>query len=255
VNDALPYAGGMVAGAHVAAINNLTVNGFDYINEKRFGSTFDEHVELNVMRGNWSSQFATGYYHGKYLTDTAMTVVGAYETAAGLKGMAATPALALVTGGTGSIAAAPSFALAGYGALLSKTSSSNLNKDLDQYRYYSQKSSKSTNQNQVKGLVDEGAGKTVDKLGSDALKKIGVPAKNSGIRAVTGNADDALEFFKGQVNSNTIKEIKPGTFVGKDSNGLTFTYRAFSKSGPPTIDVKGVSGLRKIKFINGGATK
>ena len=101
----------------------------------------------------------------------------------------------------------------------------------------------------------KGTSKTFDKLGSDALKKIGVPGENSGIRNVVGNADDAFSFFKGQVNLNTIKEVKPGTFVGKDSNGITFTYRASSKSGPPTIDVNGVSGLRKIKFINGSSIK
>ena len=109
--------------------------------------------------------------------------------------------------------------------------------------------------NGIFGTGIEGTSKTVDKLGSDALKKIGVPAENSGIRAVSGNADDAYNFFKGQVNPNTIKEIKPGTFIGKDSNGITFTFRTSSKSGPPTIDINGISGLRKIKFIDGGAAK
>ena len=36
--------------------------------------------------------------------------------------------------------------------------------------------------------------------------------------------------------------------LGKDENGITFTYRAQSKSGPPTIDVNGIKGIRKIKF-------
>ena len=37
--------------------------------------------------------------------------------------------------------------------------------------------------------------------------------------------------------------------VGKDKNGITFTYRAISKHGPPTIDINVVRGIRKIKFI------
>jgi len=87
---------------------------------------------------------------------------------------------------------------------------------------------------------------------SAALKEIGVPAENSGIRALKGTADDAEKFFKAQVNLSTIQEVKPGVFVGKDVNGIIFTYRASSKSGPPTIDVNGVDGIRKIKFLEGG---
>ena len=94
-----------------------------------------------------------------------------------------------------------------------------------------------------------GAG-NIGKLETDALKRIGTPAENSGIRAVKGNANDAWKFFRNQVDTSTIKEVKPGVFVGEDANGLTFTYRAVSKSGPPTIDISGVSGLRKIKFID-----
>ncbi len=104
--------------------------------------------------------------------------------------------------------------------------------------------------NEDSNKVNESVRNKVEKLSSDDLRKVGVPSENSGIRALTGNADDAFNFFKSQVNPNTIKEVKPGTFVGRDSNGLTFTYRASSKSGPPTIDVNGVSGLRKIKFID-----
>ncbi len=87
------------------------------------------------------------------------------------------------------------------------------------------------------------------KIETDVLKNIGVPAENNGIRALKGTVDDAFNFFKAQVNPNTIQEVKPGVFVGKDASGITFTYRAVSKSGPPTIDVNGVSGIRKIKFI------
>jgi len=87
------------------------------------------------------------------------------------------------------------------------------------------------------------------KLAPDALKTIGTKANSSGIRALNGTADDAYEFFMKQIDSTTLKEVKPGVFIGKDTNGLTFTFRAASKSGPPTIDVNGIKGLRKIKFI------
>ncbi len=86
------------------------------------------------------------------------------------------------------------------------------------------------------------------KLSVDELKKIGSKSLQNDIRAVQGTAKDAWEFFKTQVEN--FKEIKPGVFVGTDTNKTIFTYRAVSKFGPPTIDVNGIKGLRKIKFIN-----
>ncbi len=80
------------------------------------------------------------------------------------------------------------------------------------------------------------------------LKKIGCKALQDDIRAMKGSANDALEFFKAQVK--TFTEVKPGVYVGSDENGIIFVYRAVSKSGPPTIDVNGIQGLRKIKFLN-----
>ncbi len=87
------------------------------------------------------------------------------------------------------------------------------------------------------------------KLSPENLRTIGTKAQNSGIRIVKGTADDAYEFFIKQIDVNTLKEVKSGVFVGKDANGIIFTYRAVSKSGPPIIDVNGIKGLRKIKFI------
>ena len=84
------------------------------------------------------------------------------------------------------------------------------------------------------------------KFSADDLKKLG-QADQKDIKRITGNADDAFGFFKEQVSS--YKEVSPGVFVGKDASGVTFTYRASSKSGPPTIDVNGISGVRKIKFL------
>ncbi|MCM3040575.1 polymorphic toxin-type HINT domain-containing protein [Paenibacillus motobuensis] len=84
------------------------------------------------------------------------------------------------------------------------------------------------------------------KFSSDDLKKL-TQADQKDIKRITGNADDAFGFFKEQVSS--YKEVSTGVFVGKDANGVTFTYRAASKSGPPTIDVNGISGVRKIKFL------
>jgi len=49
-----------------------------------------------------------------------------------------------------------------------------------------------------------------------------------------------------------VREVSPGVFVGKDVNGLTYTFRAVSSplsNHVPTVDINGLSGLRKIKFI------
>lgn len=86
------------------------------------------------------------------------------------------------------------------------------------------------------------------KMSAGDLKKL-AQADQKDIKAIKGNANDALGFFKAQVSSYS--EVSPGVFVGKDANGVTFTYRASSKSGPPTIDVNGISGVRKIKFLEG----
>ncbi len=67
-----------------------------------------------------------------------------------------------------------------------------------------------------------------------------------------GNADDAYEFFQNQVDKSTI--YKDGeALIGTDSEGIIFTYRKFSSliksNGEPTINIKGIKGIRKIKFI------
>lgn len=84
------------------------------------------------------------------------------------------------------------------------------------------------------------------KLTNEEIKKVGSLSEQKDIRELPGNSEDALKFFQAQVSD--YKEVKPGVFVGKDENGITFTYRAQSKSGPPTIDVNGIKGIRKIKF-------
>ena len=86
------------------------------------------------------------------------------------------------------------------------------------------------------------------KLKAEELKKIGKRSLQRDIREIKGNSKDAFDFFKAQVESF---EKKPnGTFVGKDKNGITFAYRATSASGPPTIDINKIKGVRKIKFLD-----
>ncbi|WDV44826.1 S8 family serine peptidase [Clostridiaceae bacterium M8S5] len=93
-----------------------------------------------------------------------------------------------------------------------------------------------------------GEGDFMKKWSVDDLKSL-PQADSKGIKKLIGNSDDGFKFFKNQIDVNTMKEVKPGVFIGKDTNGLTFTYRAVSKSGPPTIDINGIKGIRKIKFL------
>ncbi len=72
-------------------------------------------------------------------------------------------------------------------------------------------------------------------------------ADQKDIRQIIGNSDDAFNFFRAQITNYT--EVSKGIFVGTDAHGVTFTFRASSKSGPPTIDINGISGVRKIKFL------
>ncbi|MFH1254212.1 MAG: hypothetical protein V1646_02150 [bacterium] len=101
--------------------------------------------------------------------------------------------------------------------------------------------------NDIKGVEVIKKIKQWSKLSVDELKKIGPKSKQYDIRAIQGDASDAWNFFKAQVEN--FREVRPGVFVGTDSKGITFSYRATSLSGPPTIDVNGITGLRKIKFL------
>ena len=86
----------------------------------------------------------------------------------------------------------------------------------------------------------------------EELRHIGVPGKNAGIREVVGTEIEARQLFNQQIEKSTLKEVKPGVFVGKDKNGIIYTFRAKSSKISdyvPTIDVNGIDGLRKIKFV------
>lgn len=87
------------------------------------------------------------------------------------------------------------------------------------------------------------------KLSEDELKKIGPRSAQTDIRAVKGTAQDAWDFFTTQVESYVESVRAPGVFIGKSANGIEYSYRAASNSGPPTIGIGGVKGLRKIKFL------
>jgi hypothetical protein len=70
------------------------------------------------------------------------------------------------------------------------------------------------------------------------------------VREVVGDVGDARRLFDQLRGSNAVTEVKPGVFTAKASDGGTVTFRAVSKSGPPTVDVHGLeSGVRKIKFV------
>jgi hypothetical protein len=67
---------------------------------------------------------------------------------------------------------------------------------------------------------------------------------------VVGDAGDARKLFDQLRGSNPVTEVKPGVFTAPGANGGTVTFRATSKSGPPTVDVHGIEeGIRKIKFV------
>jgi len=57
---------------------------------------------------------------------------------------------------------------------------------------------------------------------------------------VVGDAGDARKLFDQLRGSNPVTEVKPGVFTAPGANGGTVTFRATSKSGPPTVDVHGI---------------
>ena len=89
-------------------------------------------------------------------------------------------------------------------------------------------------------------------LKPEELRHIGVPGRNYGIREVVGTEIEARQLFNQQIEKSTLKEVKPGVFVGKDKNEIRYSFRAKSSeisAYVPTIDVNGIDGLRKIKFV------
>ena len=87
-------------------------------------------------------------------------------------------------------------------------------------------------------------------LSDSELRNFGGPGKNRGIRQTNGSADEVMNFF----NSQTIPEtrtIQPNGYAvsGTNSRNVQFTIYNKPNEGLTSICVKGVKGLRKIKFI------
>ena len=83
------------------------------------------------------------------------------------------------------------------------------------------------------------------------LKTIGKKGKGKGVREVKGSANDAKKLFDDLRGGNPIVQQPNGALVAKSATGKgNVTFRASSKSGPPTVNVNGiVPGVNKIKFI------
>jgi len=107
-----------------------------------------------------------------------------------------------------------------------------------------------------------GIGKIFDAIGSwfrgekaagdtaRGLSTLGRAGRGSGVREVVGDSRDARKLFDQLRGSNPATEVKPGVFTARATDGGTVTFRATSKSGPPTVDVHGIEeGVRKIKFV------
>jgi len=81
------------------------------------------------------------------------------------------------------------------------------------------------------------------------LGSLGRAGTGRGVREVVGDAGDARKLFDQLRGSNPVTEVKLGVFTAPGANGGTVTFRAMSKSGPPTVDVHGIEeGIRKIKY-------
>ena len=71
-------------------------------------------------------------------------------------------------------------------------------------------------------------------------------------RELLGNATDAKKFFDSQVLADTIETTSNGTILGKNKDGIVFSYRtesSYLSDYVPTITINGVKGLKKLKFI------
>ena len=92
-------------------------------------------------------------------------------------------------------------------------------------------------------------GKGRNELSDDQLRNFGRAGKNSGFRVIDGSHNNAMQFVKSQVTS--LKEFKPGKFVGYNSRGIEFRVYANYLRNYTSIRVNGVLGLKGIKFLWG----
>jgi RHS repeat-associated protein len=89
---------------------------------------------------------------------------------------------------------------------------------------------------------------------ANALAKFGLAARagrGAGVIEVVGDVRKARAVFDELRGANAANVMANGAEVANSATGAgKVTFRAASKSGPPTVDVHGVEqGLRKIKFV------
>jgi RHS repeat-associated protein len=104
------------------------------------------------------------------------------------------------------------------------------------------------NSKTTSGYVNDLTGTEILSLGKEGSSERIRILQQSALPKTTGNCElDALNFFLDQIDIKTIRQV-PATSQGQNITlniaenlqGLTFTFRPLSKSGPPTVDVKGV---------------
>ena len=84
-------------------------------------------------------------------------------------------------------------------------------------------------------------------LSDDALRNFGTAGKNKGFRVTQGTHNDALNFVRSQTNSLT--EYMSGKYVGVNSRGIEFRVYARPVNSYTSIRIKGVTGLKGIKYL------
>ena len=84
-------------------------------------------------------------------------------------------------------------------------------------------------------------------LSDDALRSFGTKGNTSGFRVTKGTHTDAMNFVKSQTNGLT--EYAPGKFVGYNSRGTEFRIYQRVLNDYTSIRIKGVPGLKGIKFL------
>lgn len=106
--------------------------------------------------------------------------------------------------------------------------------------------SKSVENGNIKNFYDQ-------KWTAEQIKMLPL-SESSGIKKLSGTVDDAKKFFKAQAVPGTLEYTEKG-IKAKTSEGYIIFFREESSqlSGyVPTIDINGLKGIRKIKFVNEG---
>jgi hypothetical protein len=231
VTSGLEMGGGFLIGSSDSIYNNVTLDLPNTVRKNATGTTLSDDIDSDIFAGNYSSSYAKGYYAGRVVGDLGGMVVGGLEFLGGFLGEKASYSFGCV--GQIEIAVPGTVISKGVrtlGAGTGAQSSYNLNKDIEQYRYYSRRSGNSSGKEKTKPYSNP---KNRPKYGKGQVDEVWDNAKDVDGKVFDPNTGEELFWDKskprtGQWDMGHTPEAKYSEFHRKYMNG-EIDYETFLK--------------------------